>query len=101
MSNEQGLSGEYLVRVNGSGDWLTAVLGLLYGNEEHKRRAEECEGQKSAAKEQEGEEEGESRHCQREDSPPLIYCAGRNCSVSWRKKEKQKEFSLSALEMTV
>lgn len=49
MSSEQGLSGEYLVRVNGSGDWLTAVLGLLYGNEKHKRRAEECEGQKSAA----------------------------------------------------
>lgn len=78
MSSEQGLSGEYLVRVNGSGDWLTTVLGLLYGNEEHKRRAEECEGQKSAAEEEEeGEEEKEeSRRRQGEDSPPLIYCAG-------------------------
>lgn len=74
MSSEQGLSGEYLVWVNGSGDWLTAVLGLLYGNEEHKRRAEECEGQKSAAAAEEGGEveEGESRQRQREDSPPLF-----------------------------
>lgn len=67
MSSEQELSGEYLVRVNGSGDWLTAVLGLLYGNEEHKRRAEECEGQKSTAAAEEGEEGEEERR--RKKSP--------------------------------
>lgn len=55
MSSGQGLSGEYLVRVNGSGDWLTAALGLSYGNEEHERRAEECEGQKKKKESKKGE----------------------------------------------
>lgn len=97
MSSEQGLSGEYLVRVNGSGDWPTAVPCLLYGNKDHKRRAEECEGQKSATVEE--VEEGKSRQHQWEDFPSLIYCARRNCSVSRNPKKKKVKalFSLCQL----
>lgn len=74
-SSEKWLSGEYLVGVNGSGDWWTASgLGLLYGNEEHK-------GEQRTVKDKsfgQGGEKGrpESRRRQQEDSLLLIYCAG-------------------------
>lgn len=102
MSSGQGLSSEYLVRVNGSGDWLTAALGLLYGNEEHERRAEECEGQKTAAAEEQEEQEGGGQ------SPGSAsgkihrgWFTAQVETAAWAGGKKQKELSVSALEMTV